>query len=385
MIPKKNLDDQKKMLAIEKIRLLLASHHRNALLFEMLIQTTATVPELLGLKVADMNPLSVGDPLPLPADKRGSRTVVFSTAMKRSYERLMAETRPHGDDFLFRSKKGRQPLSQTSVSRLVRGWIEACGLNGFKGIRELRSCLSSGNKSVIGPQKSQTAHQLPKIEALTRQERVFQELEKAIISGQIPPGQKLVTEEIARQMGVSRIPVREAMGRLEARGFITTRPKWGSVVNELSRENLKEILDLRLILECEAIAKAAPHVNENTILELERAHIEFAKARAQNDANQLLLANRRFHLLAYKDSDSPVLLDLINQLWDRVSPYYHIMFRQSLAPHPTVGVDYHDHIVDAMRNHDSEKAKHWIKADLIRSAEFVLELFDLHQQKRTFE
>ena len=385
MDPQKKTNDHQKMLALEKIRLLLASHHRNALLFEMLIQTTATVPQLLDLKVADIKPLAVGDPLPLPVDKRTNRTVVFSTAMQRSYERLIAATRPRGDDFLFQSNKGRRPLSQTSVSRLVRGWIEACGLEGFTGIRELRSYRNAGSRSEFGHQNSQTAHQLPKIEALTRQERVFQELEKAIIAGQIPPGQKLVTEEIARQMGVSRIPVREAMGRLEARGFITTRPKWGSVVNELSRENLKEILDLRLILECEAIAKAAPHVNADTILELERAHLEFAQARAKNDANQLLRANRRFHLLAYKDSNSPVLLDLINQLWDRVSPYYHIMFRQSFAPHPTVGVDYHDHIVDAMRSRDPEKAKHWIKADLIRSAEFVLELFDLHQEKRSLE
>ena len=144
-------------------------------------------------------------------------------------------------------------------------------------------------------------------------------------------------------------------------------------------------MDLRLILECEAVAKAAPRIKERTIVELEEAHQKYAKARARNDADQLLKANRKFHFLVYRDADAPVLLDLITQLWDRVSPYYHIMFRQSLAPHPTVGVNYHDHIVNAMRLHDPEKAKHWIKADLIRSAEFVLELFDLHKRENKLE
>ena len=370
---------------MENIRLLLEGNPRNLLLFEMAIQTEATVPELLSLKVADLNQLSVGDTLPVNTTHAIGNTPQFSATMKRSFDRLMAETRPRENDFLFRSKKGNRPLSQTSVSRLIRKWLADSGLAGYKGLRELRSTWQSikkgEGKAATTNQKPSTAHNLPKIETLTRQEAVFQELEKAIISGRIAPGQKLVTEDIARQMGVSRIPVREAMGRLEARDFITTRPKRGSIVNELSRGNLKEILDLRLILECEAIAKAAPRVENKTIIELEKAHKKYAEAREIDDADQLLEANRKFHFLAYKDANAPVLLDLINQLWDRVSPYYHIMFRQSLAPHPTVGVDFHDNLVNAMRQHDPDKAKHWIKADLIRSAEFVLELFDLHNKE----
>lgn len=373
-----------KILALEKIRLLLANHPRNLLLFEMAVLTQATIPEILSLRVSDVSPLAVGDILPLTLENRTAKnTLVYTHSMKNSFDRLVSETNPRGDDYIFKSKKGDRPLSQTSVSRIFRKWIEESKLNGYRGLRELRSGVHSGNAADDSPadDSMENGHSLPKIETLSRQEAVFQELEKAIISGKIPPGQKLITEEIARQMGVSRIPVREAMGRLEARGFIRTRPKWGSIVNELSRENLKEILDLRLMLECEAVAKAAPLVGEATIKQLEAAHNQFANARVENDADRLLGANREFHFLAYQDSNAPVLLNLIKQLWDRVSPYYHIMFRQSLAPHPTVGVDYHDHIVAAMRGRDAKAARHWLKADLIRSAEFVLELFDLHQKR----
>jgi len=59
------------------------------------------------------------------------------------------------------------------------------------------------------------------------------------------------------------------------------------------------------------------------------------------------------------------------------------MFRQSLAPHPTVGVNYHDPLISAINNRTADKARHWIKADLVKSAEFVLKLFDLYQVNNT--
>lgn len=379
MNPNKSVD-------LERLRLLLESQPRNALLLEFIVMTTATVPAILSLRVSELKGLASGDPLPSSLKSGSNFTPVFTTAMKHSLERLLQENNFQDTDFIFLSHKGSKPLSPTSVSRLVRTWIRESGLESYNGIRGLRQDLAPkkqmADKTSEKEQGVSSAYGLPKIKILTRQETVFRELEKAIISGQIPPGQKLVTETIARQMGVSRIPVREALGRLEARGFITTRPKWGSVVNELSRENLKEILELRLLLECEAVARAARSIHDATLSRLRHANADFARIRAMDDADQLLQANRDFHLLAYKDSNAPILLELINQLWDRVSPYYNIMFRQSLTSHPKAGVDFHEQLIQALSNRDEEEAKYWIKADLIRSAEFVLKLFDLHQRKK---
>ena len=101
---------------------------------------------------------------------------------------------------------------------------------------------------------------------------------------------------------------------------------------ELSRANLEEILELRLNLECQAARKAVVRVSEDTIRQLLKAHKAFAVARRNNDADKLLKHNREFHMLIYRDAKSPVLLDIIKQLWDRASHYYHIMFRQSIRP-----------------------------------------------------
>lgn len=371
-----------------QLRSLLSGQPRNGLLLEMILQTSATIQDILKLKVGDLKGLGVGDPMSINSGDGLGVPQLLTAAMKKCFDTLLKEKDVLSDgDILFRSNKGGKALSKTSVSRLVRKWITDSDMK-CSGIRELRSLnkvagedgMHSGAEAEL-IQGGSNDYTLPRITTITRQEAVFQELEKAIMSGQIPPGQRLSTEEIARGMGVSRIPVREALARLAERGFITTRPKWGSIVNELSRDNLREILDLRLMLECEAVGKATVRISDSTITELERINREFTKARSQNKADLLLDANRRFHILAYKDSKSPILLDIINQLWDKVSPYYNIMFRQSITTHPQSGVNFHDQLINALRHRNADDARHWVETDLIHSADFVLELFDLHQAK----
>lgn len=362
--------------APEQIRILLKGQHRNLLLLELLLMTSATLPRLAALQAGELKYLAVGDMLPASLRTAKHPWPVFTRTMQKSLQDMVQEKSLADTDLVFQSNKGTASLSITSISRLVRSWLEATGQRQGGGIRELRG-LSYAQQEKKEQQAVPVLHELPRIEARTRQEIVFTALEQAIIAGKIPPGEKLSTEKIARQMGVSRIPVREAMGRLEARGFITTRSRKGSVVNELSRAGLKEILSIRLLLECEAVEKAAYLVKEETLEELQQINRLFAVFREKNDADELLRANRKFHFLAYQDAHSPVLLELINQLWDRVSPYYNIMFRQSLTTHPNAGVDYHEQLITALRLRKSQEAKKWLRADLVRSAEFVLELFDL--------
>lgn len=371
-----------RIVDVETLRLRVKNQPRNRLLLEFILATTATVPEILSLRVSELRELDAGELLPAFLRTGANASPVFTTEMKQGLEAFCTRHQPLPDGLVFKSGKGENPLSVTSVSRLVRGWLAESGLSEtYRGIRGLRAAMGRGEGPPAGPPGPPAGYSLPRVKTKTLQEFVFRELEKAIISGKIPPGQRLSTDAIARDMGVSRIPVREALRRLEARGFIITRPNRGSAVNTLSRENLREILGIRLLLECEAVEKAAVRARRTTVSRLRDTNTMYARLRRQNDAAKLLSVNREFHLIAYRDSDSPILLELINQLWDRVNPYYHIMFRQSMMPHPQAGVDYHTQLIQAMADRDREKAKHWIRADLTRSAEFVLNLFDLHQKK----
>lgn len=368
------------MKDLDKIREHLAGRPRDLLLFELALQTEVPVQNLLDLKVGDVRALDTGDALPAsiaPNDMTDPRVVNDQIAF--ALKKLLKETRPQASDFLFKSRKKGRPLSVPSVSRIIRGWREETGLTHFGGLPDLRQAQKR-DKQKKDSNSDSVANQtlLPKVQTRTIQEIVYKELEEAILSGKIPPGQKLIAEEISRMMDVSRIPVREAMGRLEARGLITTRPKWGSTVNELSRENLKEVSEIRISLEPQAAEKAAGRVDEAFLTRLEKAHAAFARARKGTASDLLLKTNRQFHFLIYKQANSPILLDIINQLWDRVSPYYHIMFRQALDRSPNIGVSYHEHIFESLKQKDKKAVQHWLRADLTDSMKYILNLFDLY-------
>lgn len=368
------------MSELEKIRKYLVDKPRDLLLFEIALQSQVPVQDILGLKVRDLRELQVGDSLPFQQSREnGTAPWVLNEVMHSAFRDLVREHSPRENDFLFKSRKGDRPLAIPSVSRIIRGWREATGVTGINGLPGLRQALQKELAEVEAANRGLSWAEnavLPKVQSKTVQEIVYSELENAIISGRIAPGKKLITEEISKMMDVSRIPVREAMGRLEARGFIYTRPKWGSVVKELSRENLQEISELRIQLEPKAAEKAVNFVDDKFLRELERAQEVFAKVRMTSDTGELLKSNRNFHFLIYKQAFSPILLDLIKQLWDKVSPYYHIMFAQSLEKSPKIGISYHEKIVENLKNKDQEGVRQWVQADLIDSTDYILKLFD---------
>ncbi|MCG8617538.1 MAG: FCD domain-containing protein [Desulfobacterales bacterium] len=363
----------------DKIRRILTTRPRDLLLFELIIQTKMPVKNLLELKIRDVKGLRTGDRIPLPhAPEDEADLPIVTPEMDAAFHSLLQNKKGiQANDYLFKSRKGNGPLSVPSVSRIIRSWREETGLTQYGGVPGLRQArqkdLDSARKRTAGKTEERI---LPKVQSRTVQEIVYHELESAILSGRIPPGQKIVTEEIARMMDVSRIPVREAMGRLEAKGLISTKPKWGSLVKELSRENLKEISEMRILLEPRAAAKATRKVSPEFIIQLDKAQTDFARARKGTKTSELLETNRNFHFLIYRQAGAPILLEVIKHLWDKVSPYYHIMFGQSLDKAPKVGVSYHEHIVESLKNRDEEKVLHWLKADLIDSTDYILELFD---------
>lgn len=364
------------MTDIDKIRNHLVSRPRDLLLFEFILQTKLPVKSLLALKMADIKNLAIGDELPLQNSKNTvnkSRPVTPEIyAAVKTYQKAV---NPKDSDFLFKSRKGNGPLSIPSVSRIIKSWTEETGLTQLKGLHGFRQ---THQKNVLNVENLADGpkHILPKVKSKTVQEIVYKELEDAILSGRIRPGQKIVTEEISRMMDVSRIPVREAMGRLEAKGLIKTRPKWGSIVNMLSSENLKEISEIRILLEPKAAVRAVPNTDEKFLLQLEDAQRAFANVRKSSETNKLLKTNRNFHFLIYRQANAPILFDMIKQLWDKVSPYYHIMFQQAPDRSPTIGLSYHEKIVDGFRNNDRDAVKKWLHADLVDSTAFIQKLFD---------
>jgi len=141
------------------------------------------------------------------------------------------------------------------------------------------------------------------IQTPTTQELVYKELERAIVTARIKPGERLVAEKLARQMGISTIPIREAIGRLEARNFLTVQPKKGVTVNELSEKSLREILEIRLLLELPVARRAAIAVTKDTVETIELLNSQYISAQQKNDADRALSVNREFHFTIYSQAN----------------------------------------------------------------------------------
>jgi DNA-binding GntR family transcriptional regulator len=371
---------------IDRIRHAIGPNIRDLLLFNLAVETGVAANQLLSLNVKDLAGLNVGEEISVLSGKqRRNEPVVMGQQTHETLQYYLQANRPMADDLLFKSRKGDGALSLPSASRLVRSWFDQAGLKGMSGFLSLRKTWEFHNqrpgKRRSSPPVSEPAYSINAIQTPTTQEMVYRELERAIVTARIKPGEKLVAEKLARQMGTSRIPVREAIGRLEARNFLTVQPKKGTTVNELSEKNLKEILEIRLMLERAAARKAAIAATKDTVDDLDRLNRQYIAAQQKKDSDRTLSVNREFHFSIYRGASMPILLSMIRNLWDQVSPYYHLMFRQTVFHDPQTGHGYHQKIIDGMAANDPQTVSKWLEIDLVESTDFVMNVIRTMQTK----
>lgn len=145
----------------------------------------------------------------------------------------------------------------------------------------------------------------------TAQETVVDTLRQAILSGLLAGGKRLVQAEIGEQLGVSTTPVREAMRELAAEGLIRFDPYRGAVVHTPTVDEVREVYELRLLLEPVAMRKVMVHI---TAAELARAGELQKKMEQVQDAAGWAMLNRGFHGALLEAARSPRLLAVIDRL-----------------------------------------------------------------------
>jgi DNA-binding GntR family transcriptional regulator len=133
-----------------------------------------------------------------------------------------------------------------------------------------------------------------RIETRTLWERVHEYLREEILSDRLPPGTELQEVALAESLGVSRGPVREALGRLSAEGLVTIRPRTGAVVRSLSKDEFIECYQVREALETYAMRLAVPKLTREDVRSLDELTERMAK-RAPDDVEGFFEANRAFH------------------------------------------------------------------------------------------
>jgi DNA-binding GntR family transcriptional regulator len=177
-------------------------------------------------------------------------------------------------------------------------------------------------------------------------------LRRAMVDGELRPGDRVRQEEISEGLGVSIAPVREALATLEQEGQVRYLPRRGYFVAELDLGDLREIYELRQLLETRAAWRALPLLDEDAMERLEMAARDCVDAAAEGDVAAELEANRRFHFAVFDAPDQVHTARLIRLLWDSTETYRAMYYN---APEGRrEAIDAHERIVAAVRAGDAE-------------------------------
>lgn len=196
----------------------------------------------------------------------------------------------------------------------------------------------------------------------TAQEFVLNQLRTAIVRGELAPGAPIRQDALAEKLGVSRVPLREALKILEGEGQVSYLPHRGYSVAELSVADLVEVYRIRQLLESEAVRIAVPQLTAVDEMEI-RTALELTEAAGKSgDVTGMTAANREFHFRLFSAAQKPRLLRLIRLLWDNTDAYRAVYYGDA------------EHRADVAAEHQQI-----MRAIGQRDAELLVELLDQHR------
>ncbi|HEY7694118.1 MAG TPA: GntR family transcriptional regulator [Gaiellaceae bacterium] len=194
------------------------------------------------------------------------------------------------------------------------------------------------------------------VENLTLWQRVYDHLRAEILAGRLEPGTELAEVALAEQLGVSRGPLREAIGRLASEGLVTVRPRRGAVVSSLSTKEFLELYQVREALELMAVKLAVPRLGTDDITALQALIDEMSTRAERSQVAEFFEANTAFHARLVDASGNAKLADMYRQLLDQLGRYR----RRSLQLRGNLqrSVAEHAAILRAAKRGDAERAAH---------------------------
>ncbi|WP_304219037.1 GntR family transcriptional regulator [Phenylobacterium aquaticum] len=194
-------------------------------------------------------------------------------------------------------------------------------------------------------------------------DQVYEAIRQALITGAIAPGRGVSLRGLAVELGVSPMPVRDAVRRLVAERALEINPANKRLsVPSLTAARLEQLEQARLWIEPELAARAAPHADDALIQVLQGIDARLDTALAAGDVDGYMAANHAFHFAIYQRSGADVLLSMAAGLWLQIGPFMRVVFGRVGAD--SLLADYHAEAIAALRAGDAEAARRAIAADL---------------------
>ena len=180
--------------------------------------------------------------------------------------------------------------------------------------------------------------------------RVADEVRRMIVSGELLPGHPVRQEHMAERLGVSRLPVREALRQLAADGLVSHVHNVGYTVTRLSREAFGQIYTMRQLLEAEVI-RDLPRASREQLAAVIARNDAVAEAGDRLDLLEMRTRNQEFHFAIFRLSPRTLIVDEIERLWNLAAPY-HAMYLYSADGRRTVLAE-HAEMIGALRKGDN--------------------------------
>jgi DNA-binding GntR family transcriptional regulator len=222
---------------------------------------------------------------------------------------------------------------------------------------------------VFGERATMASH--PKIERRPLGEQVFGLVRSMISKGELKPGERLVEEHLAKRIGTSRTPIREALHRLVQEGLVERREQGGYVVRPISAQEVEEVTGVRAALESYAVELGVKRITDKDLAELERNIADFENALAAGDQKRLVVLNTQFHLMLYHLAGSNLLVRLISDL---AEPLHR--FRISLLSDLKAAarsLEDHREMLEAIKNGDHDKAVRVCRSHILTGGAWILD------------
>ena len=196
-----------------------------------------------------------------------------------------------------------------------------------------------------------------------RREDIYAALKHGILTGALPPGHQLRLRDIAAEHGASMMPVREAIVALETVGLVTQIPYRGAFVSRLTLEKLRDFYNARLVVEPGALEIGTPVLNDEHFESLHGLLGEIDTKASKDNWHLVIDLDERFLMTIYQAAGSAALTEMIQTLWNRVTPYkYHLIEIEPSAAYKIV--EHNKELVSLLEKRDVLAAKALLQASL---------------------
>lgn len=216
-------------------------------------------------------------------------------------------------------------------------------------------------------------------EFLPLRDVVFNTLRKAILTGELKPGERLMEIHLANRLGVSRTPIREAIRKLELEGLVIMIPRRGAEVAQITEKSLKDVLEVRRALDALCVELACERIDEEATQQLKKACEEFERATETKDATTIAKADVELHDIIVRATGNQRLIQLINNLSEQMYRY-RFEYIKDENRHDNL-IDEHRMIYESIVKRDKEGAARAAKIHIDNQEKSIIRQIRLEQEQ----